>query len=702
MQTLSKAALISAAGILASLGSVSNVALGSDLPCIFERILDREALPAESYDIAVRDGIAYIAGGTSGIQIYDVSNPNSMIPLGEVDTNGICRGISISGDYAYIAADSAGLIVVDISDPTNPTVVGSRGTPGIAFAVEVQDGLAYIADWQAGLSILDVSVPATPSLVGGYDTAGRTSGVALMGTHAVLADRTGGLVIVDVADPSSPIAMGTIPDYDFGDVAIDGGRAVAITTTIAGVTINNVCNLDLSDPYAPFVAGERPLSHPFLRYSASSTDRVELHDERVIVSHMNRGLRVFDFRDDGGFEDIYAYNTNGKLHSTSYVAESGIAFAVDSAEGLIAINVAGEDSPLIEHGAFTTNGIMTETLANDQYLLACTGEGYWLYSNLDAQDPIFLGVYEDTIWGPLERAVIGNYLFQFGSEIYYLQDLRAPVNSSYGDMVEYDLLSEEFRVINGKVYTTARDNAGIIDVSDPYNPVVLSRVDAEEDTTFLNFAAEGDMMYIAVEDEGIRAYDFSDLAQPALVGSVPMDFDATLIHDMQVTGGFVFIPGTEVDGLRVIDFTDPQTAFVDPQLSVAESSPRLFETEGSVYVYRTEENVDLMDEFDVYSLGDHDRPVLSGYLNTMSEVVSFTNGMYYGRMFGSGELIDLRACGDRCNLDLNNDGMLNFFDISAFITGFAENDPATDFNRDGSWDFFDVSAYLNAYTNGCP
>lgn len=55
-----------------------------------------------------------------------------------------------------------------------------------------------------------------------------------------------------------------------------------------------------------------------------------------------------------------------------------------------------------------------------------------------------------------------------------------------------------------------------------------------------------------------------------------------------------------------------------------------------------------------------------------------------------------------CPQDLNDDGTLNFFDVSAFLSAFSDNTPQGDFNSDGRWNFFDISTYLIAYTSGCP
>lgn len=47
-------------------------------------------------------------------------------------------------------------------------------------------------------------------------------------------------------------------------------------------------------------------------------------------------------------------------------------------------------------------------------------------------------------------------------------------------------------------------------------------------------------------------------------------------------------------------------------------------------------------------------------------------------------------------------GVLDFFDISAFISLFTAMDPQADFTGDGSFNFFDVSEFLSIFSAGCP
>ncbi|PCI08593.1 hypothetical protein COB72_08050 [bacterium] len=52
--------------------------------------------------------------------------------------------------------------------------------------------------------------------------------------------------------------------------------------------------------------------------------------------------------------------------------------------------------------------------------------------------------------------------------------------------------------------------------------------------------------------------------------------------------------------------------------------------------------------------------------------------------------------------DFNGDGVLNFFDISAYLVLYNEGSPHADMNGDGELNFFDISAFLGIYSAGCP
>ncbi len=55
-----------------------------------------------------------------------------------------------------------------------------------------------------------------------------------------------------------------------------------------------------------------------------------------------------------------------------------------------------------------------------------------------------------------------------------------------------------------------------------------------------------------------------------------------------------------------------------------------------------------------------------------------------------------------CVADFTNDGIVDFFDVSAFLQGFNNQEPISDLTNDGIWDFFDISTFLQAFAKGCP
>jgi hypothetical protein len=57
---------------------------------------------------------------------------------------------------------------------------------------------------------------------------------------------------------------------------------------------------------------------------------------------------------------------------------------------------------------------------------------------------------------------------------------------------------------------------------------------------------------------------------------------------------------------------------------------------------------------------------------------------------------------DLCDVDINCDGVVNFFDIQAFIAIYNAGDMAADLTGDGVLNFFDIASFVADYQAGCP
>ena len=70
--------------------------------------------------------------------------------------------------------------------------------------------------------------------------------------------------------------------------------------------------------------------------------------------------------------------------------------------------------------------------------------------------------------------------------------------------------------------------------------------------------------------------------------------------------------------------------------------------------------------------------------------------------FNAGIAYSFSVPSDICPADITGDRVLNFFDVSAFLQAFANNDSVADFTGEGDWNFFDISLFLQSFSAGCP
>ena len=132
-------------------------------------------------DVTVEGDLAYVAAGSTGLSIVNISDPENPHEVGYCDTPEDALGVVISDDLAFVAAGSSGLRIMNVSDPANPCEIGYCDTPGIAFGVAVSDGLAFVADWSDGLRVIDISDHENPREIGSSRARGYAHDVTVTG-----------------------------------------------------------------------------------------------------------------------------------------------------------------------------------------------------------------------------------------------------------------------------------------------------------------------------------------------------------------------------------------------------------------------------------------------------------------------------------------------------------------------------------------
>ena len=157
---------------------------------------------SECFSCDIEGDLIFLASGTSGLQIYNISHPgygpSNIIPVGNCPSIGQVLDVSVAGNYAYVTTNTSGLQVVNITNPLYPTPISTCATIGEANAVSIEGDIAFIADGPAGLTVINITDPCEPEIIHNCDTLGYAMNLQIEGNYAFIADGFEELVVMEV------------------------------------------------------------------------------------------------------------------------------------------------------------------------------------------------------------------------------------------------------------------------------------------------------------------------------------------------------------------------------------------------------------------------------------------------------------------------------------------------------------------------
>jgi hypothetical protein len=207
-------------------------------PVQFLAIVGALDTPGAARDLAVADGVAYVADHFSGMQVIEVQDPRRPVLLhGNVlgpplppSVTVTARSLAVQGTRAYLGTqEPPRLIILDITNPRAPDftadtdgddlpeiVLGRLDIPGDVQAhfianIVLQGTLAYaisntFGTAPASLYVVDIADPAQPRLVSSTALeATDPTGLLVVGDHAYVAAQGAGFLVFDVQDPRQPL-----------------------------------------------------------------------------------------------------------------------------------------------------------------------------------------------------------------------------------------------------------------------------------------------------------------------------------------------------------------------------------------------------------------------------------------------------------------------------------------------------------------
>ena len=539
---------------------------------------------------AALSGTAFDAlDGPSGLDVFDVNGRT----------------------YAVVAAfHGRGVQIMDITDPTSTIPISDvfRGQggfealsapAGVAVFDSGENALAIVADHAGGIQIIDVTYPANPAPVSalfddtnGFEALGGAWGVAAFGigdrTYAMVAGRDdNGVQIIDVTYPASPSPTSAVFDGSGGFEALAEPTSVAVFgagdrtyAVVAGAADDGVQIIDVTDPAAPVPVssafdgsgGFEALAEPTSVAVFGAGDRTYA----VVAGAADDGVQIIDVTDpaapvpvssafdgSGGFEAL-AEPTSVAVFGAGDRTYAVVAGAAD--DGVQIIDVTDPAAPVPASAVFDGSGGF-EALA----------------------EPFYVGVFEAE--GGAHAVVAGRA--DNGVQVIDMTDPTspAPASAAFDGSVGhggFDAMADMFHVhpyeVNGGVYAIvagyASNGIQIIDVTDPQSPTPASSVfdgsggfEALVGPTGLDVFIIGDRRYAIVacsaeiDDEEYSSVQIMDVTDPAAPAPISVILDDTGgfsglngAHDAHVfwnEGRAYAIVSAFYDGFQIMDVTDP-------------------------------------------------------------------------------------------------------------------------------------------------
>ena len=673
------------AGSLLSLAPICSGASAQSVACGAEKVLG--SIETDSFDlISLLDPNTLIAIKAQGLSVFDITDAANITSQVTFSLGENSRGFALHDGFVYYSLNQPNeLSVVSVEDPINPQFVSTIAAPSSYARMAFAGNYAYFSGNQVYngtgnmLYIYDISSPTNPVLVNTIDMG--TPIVDLQATPGHLYIRSSDIFAYDLNDPINPVLDSTLVSSEFFNSMRVVGNLVYHCENFDRLLIT-----DYTDPANPITLGSLEL--------AGSPSTIFVQGSLAFVKNNSSSFNTIDINDPmnpikiGSTTELFFIKTITPDSDRLVLAEYGM---------IKILNTASTIAPAPTQSLNPTGGFAQKTaiVGNRCYLTARIA-GLMVYDITEPHTPILVSTVPTTgiAW---DIKTQGDYAFVTYFDGFDVFDLSDPDNPTFITTVSDTEAS--YLSIQGQLLAVSSVEPGFIalyDITNPANPTHISTYVGPEYPGEL--IINGNTIYCAGGYSSLVSVDISDPTNPVTAGIYDAPGYAEFTYNIALIDNIALV-NSDGGHLYSVDVSDPfnlellsSTSVPFEATAFAVSNNRLVTNGGGIHLYDISDPASITWIAAAQSPSQSFRPTISGDTVFAGSSASYAEGLW---------TINIGEC-NTCQADLDHDGSLNFFDISAFLNAFNNQNPIADFEPDGQFNFFDISAFLAAFGKGCP